>query len=70
MRVIATLAIDGTKEIRLEGDAQIFGSHLKPWLGDIGIWLENWRYAGHSGPNNKSKVFVPWTSCLMVEELS
>ena len=69
MRVMATLTIDGEKETRLEGDAQIFDRHQKPWLGDIGMWLENWRYAGHSGPNNKSRVFFPWGSALYIEEL-
>ena len=67
MRVIATLTIDGTKETRIEGDARVFDNHLHPWLGDIGFWLDNWRYAGHNGSNQKSRVFVPWTSCLYVE---
>ncbi len=67
MRVIAVLTIDGVKETRIEGDAQIFDSHVKPWLGNIGMWLKNWRYAGHTGPYREGEVFVPWSSCLMVE---
>lgn len=73
MRAIVTLTGSGTEEVRLEGEVPILGngtgykrgfdSHLR----DIGFWLTDWRYAGHSGPNNKSRVFMPWTSCLMVE---
>ena len=75
MRVITTLTFDGTREIRLEGDAPIFDNHIDYKKGfdrrlrDLGFWLTDWRYTGHSGPNNKSRVFLPWTSCLMVEEL-
>ena len=73
MRVIVTLTIDGTKETRLEGEAPIFGDGIDYKKGfdsrlkNIGFWLTDWRYAGHSGPNNKSRVFVPWSSALMVE---
>lgn len=69
MRIIATIRLDGAKETRIEGDAQIFDTRLKPWLGDVGMWLELWRYAGHSGAYQKGKVFIPWTSCLMVETI-
>jgi len=69
MRVIATLTV-GEKETRIEGDAKIFDRHQKTWLGDIGVWLENWRYAGNGGPNYKTgRVFIPWTSALYIEEL-
>jgi len=73
MRVIVTLTIDRTKETRLEGDSPIFGDGIDYKKGfdsrlrDLGFWLTDWRYAGHSGPNNKSRVFVPWSSALMVE---
>ncbi|MBA7679359.1 hypothetical protein ES703_87651 [subsurface metagenome] len=74
MRVIATLIIAGTKETRIEGVTDVFdrrlsyeGSHKR--LAAIGFWLSSWKYAGHGGPNNKSRVFCPWTSCLMVEEV-
>ena len=69
MKIIATLTINGTKETRLEGDATIFDNRLRPWLSDVGFWLAKWRYAGHSGPNQKSRVFIPWTSLLMIETL-
>ena len=70
MKVIATLAITGEKETRLEGVAQIFDSHIPGWLSEIGFWLENWRYAGNSGPNNKTgRVFIPWSSALYIQEL-
>ena len=74
MRVIATLTIDGTKEIRIKGDTDVFdkllsyeGTHKR--LAVIGFWLTDWKYARYGGPNHKNKVFVPWTSCLTVEEL-
>ena len=70
MRVIVTLTIDMGKETRIEGDAQIFDTHIMPWLGDIGMWLENWSYCEVlAKPHKNSKVFVPWGSCLMVETL-
>ena len=72
MRVIVTL-IDMVKETRIEGDTEVFdkllsyeGSHKR--LAAVGFWLKDWRYAGYSGPGHKSRVFCPWTSCLMVEE--
>ncbi len=74
MRVMVTLMITGDKEIRLEGEAPIFGNHdykkgFDSRLRDIGFWMENWRYNGHGGPNNKSWVFIPWGSALYIEEL-
>lgn len=68
MRVIVTLT-DDSKETRIEGDATIFGKGFDTRLRDIGFWVDNWRYAGQSGPNSKSRVFIPWTSALMVEDL-
>ena len=72
MRVIVTL-IDMVKETRIEGDTDVFdkllsyeGSHKR--LAAVGFWLKDWRYAGYSGPGHKSRVFCPWTSCLMAEE--
>jgi len=71
MRVIATLTI-GVIETIIEGDTDIFTqvSHER-WLNSIGFWLSNWRYCqAHAKPHKKSRVFVPWTSCFMVEELT
>ena len=70
MKVIATLTITGEKETRLVGDAQIFDSHSPVWLSDIGFWLTDWRYDGHSGPSHKSKVFIPWGSTSFIQELT
>jgi len=73
MRVTVTLTIDWIKETRLIGDSPIFGNGVDYKRGfdsrlrDIGFWLTDWRYDRRSGPNNKSRVFVPWGSCLMVE---
>jgi hypothetical protein len=73
MRIIVTLTISGEKETRIEGDCPIFDGQVDYQKGydkrleNIGFWLSDWRYAGHGGPNHKSRVFVPWGSCLMVE---
>ena len=74
MKVMVTLTIDGTKETRIEGDTDVFDKRLSyecshKRLAAIGFWLSAWKYAGYSGPSHKSRVFCPWTSCLMVEEL-
>jgi len=73
MRVIVTLTI-GEKETVLEGEAPIFGrdygKRVDSRLRDIGMWLENWRYAGRGGPAHKSRVFIPWASALMIEEVT
>jgi len=69
MRVKVYLTLDGEKETRIEGDARIFDNRLKPWLGDIGFWLDNWKSAGYGGPNNKGRVFIPWGSVLFIQEL-
>jgi len=72
MQVSVTVAI-GEREVVLEGDCALLGArpYMKgsSFLRDIGFWLENWRYAGHSGPPNKGRVFIPWTSALYVIEL-
>lgn len=73
MRVIVTFV--DTNETRIEGDAPIFDGvvdYHKGYdkrLANIGFWMAEWRYAGHGGASHKSKVFVPWTSCLMVQTL-
>jgi len=75
MRVRVTLVVTEKRETLLDGDAPIFGNGkdykkgVDARLRDIGFWLENWRYADHSGPNNKSRVFIPWGSALMIQEL-
>ena len=75
MQVMVTLTITGDKETVLVGEAPIFGNGIgykkgfDSRLRDIGFWLEGWRYNGHGGPSNKSRAFIPWGSCLMVQEL-
>lgn len=73
MRVMVVLTIDGEKETKLVGEAAIFGNDYRKGfdgrLRDIGMWLENWRYAGHAGPSHTSKIFIPWSSALYIEEL-
>jgi len=73
MKVIVNLADE--KETRLEGDCPIFGKGrdykegYDKRLDNIGFWLNDWKYAGHSGPPHKSQVFIPWGSALYIEEL-
>jgi len=74
MRIRVTLTITGEKETILDGACSLFGNGdyqkgVDTRLRDIGFWLENWRYGGQSGPNSKSRVFIPWGSALMVQEL-
>ncbi len=71
---MVTLTITGDKETVLVGEAPIFGSpDYKKGFGsglkNLGFWLTDWHYNSHGGPSNKSKVFIPWGSCLMVQEL-
>ena len=75
MRVIVTLTIDGIKETRIEGNARVFDYPTLTSacnfesLPEIGMWLSDWKYQGHGGPNHKSKIFIPWTSALFIEEV-
>lgn len=75
MRVTVHLTIDGINETRIEGDCPIFDDlvdYQKGYdkrLANIGFWLTSWKHSGHSGPNYKSRVFIPWTSALYVEEV-
>lgn len=72
MRVIVTL-LDMGKETKLEGDSPIFGNGdytrgVDTRLRDIGFWLENWSYCQpEARPHKKSRVFIPWSSCLFIE---
>jgi len=34
----------------------------------IGFWLDQWRPAGSKGKWHASRCFVPWTSCLYVQQ--
>lgn len=74
MRVIVTLTIDGMKETRIEGESKVFdGGDPMQWdileFRQIGLWLDSWRYAEVGANNHKSRVFVPWSSVLYVEEV-
>lgn len=69
MKVAVYLSED---KMILMGEAPIFGvDYLKgadTRLRDIGFWLENWRYEGHSGAAHKGRVFIPWCSTLYIME--
>ena len=70
MDVLVTLTITGNDISHLSGKAPIFGKETRDKTFDsLGFWLENWRYNGHSGPANKSRVFIPWHNCAMVQIL-
>ena len=68
MRVIATIAIDGTKETRIEGDSPFMSGEPGDRLEQqgLGVWVYNWRCDGR-GRFHRGKVFLPWTSCLYIE---
>lgn len=74
MKVAVHISI-GNLETTLVGESPIFGGQIDykkgydKTLSNIGFWLENWRYEGRSGPANKGKVFVPWTSALYIVAL-
>lgn len=71
MRIIATITIDGTKETRLEGESAFMAGEPGDQLEQkgLGFWLDKWQYQQSEGKGayHKSRVFVPWTSCLYVE---
>jgi len=71
MKVIATLTVDGIKETRLEGESHFMGGEQGDKLEEqgLGVWLCNWRYREPDArPHKKSRVFIPWSSVLYVEE--
>lgn len=71
MRVIATLTIDGNKETRIEGESAFLDGKPGDRLEEkkLGVWLSEWRYSDTCGANHQGRVFIPWSSCLCVEEL-
>jgi len=76
MRVIVTL-VDLGKETRIEGASPIFGNAIDYKRGvdsrlrDIGFWLSDWCYCEpYAKPHRKSRIFVPWGSALLIEEVT
>lgn len=74
MRIMVHLTLNGEKETILEGDTDVFdrlgsyeGTHKR--LAAIGFWLRHWNYQGCGGPKHQSRVFVPWSSALYIQEL-
>jgi|GEM_PF-1529024 len=71
MRVIATLTIDGAKETRIEGESPFMSGERGDKLEQrgLGVWVCNWRYDWPEGKGtyHKSRVFIPWSSCLYME---
>ena len=71
MRVVAILTIDGTKETRIEGDSPFMAGEPGDVLErkGLGVWLNDWRdnLAKGKRSHRRSRVFVPWSSCLYVE---
>lgn len=68
MKVTATITI-GTIETRVQGESPF----LEGRPGDslerkgLGFWLDRYSLNGN-GRRQKGRVFVPWTSCLYLEE--
>jgi len=73
VRVIVTLTITPIKETVIEGEALVFNG-VFDGLDELerrglGFWLTDWKYCELHAAKHDSKVFVPWTSCLFVEEV-
>jgi len=74
MKVQVVVVVDGEKEMELVGEAAVFGPvdytrGEDKRLRDIGLYLTDWRFAGHGCPPHKGWCFVPWTSALYIAEL-
>jgi hypothetical protein len=71
MRVIATVTIDGNRETRIEGDSPFMAGEPGDELErkGLGVWLNDWRDETAKGRrgHRRSRVFVPWSSCLYIE---
>jgi hypothetical protein len=69
--VVAILTIDGNKETRIEGDSPFMAGEIGDDLEQkgLGVWLDDWRdnLVKGSRSYSKSRVFVPWSSCLYIE---
>ena len=76
MKVAIPVSLDGQKEKVIIGDAPIFDRSSKyragcdTRLSDIGFWLNDWKFADVAGARHKSRVFIPWTSALYIEEVA
>ena len=71
MRVLAILTIDGIKETRIEGDSPFMAGEPGDELEQkgLGVWLNDWsdNPAKCTRSHHRSRVFVPWSSCLYIE---
>ena len=71
MRVVAILTIDGNKETRIEGDSPFMAGEPGDELErkGLGVWLNDWSDNPAKGKrsHHRSRVFVPWSSCLYIE---
>jgi len=69
--VVAIITIDGNRETRIEGDSPFMAGEPGDELEQkgLGVWLNDWRDTLAKGrrSHSKSRVFVPWSSCLYVE---
>jgi hypothetical protein len=69
--VVAIITIDGNRETRIEGDSPFMSGEPGDELErkGLGVWLHHWRDNPAKGrrSHSKSRVFVPWSSCLYVE---
>ena len=69
MRVVAILTIDGNKETRIEGYSPFMAGEPGDELEQkgLGVWLNDWCDSLTKGRRHRSRVFVPWSSCLYIE---
>lgn len=68
MRVTATVTI-GAIETKIQGDCPFLGGGSVDSLEEkgLGFWLDGYKLDG-SGRRHKGRAFIPWTSCLYLEE--
>jgi len=69
MRVTATVTI-GTIETRIRGECPFLDGKLGDSLArkELGVWLTDYRINGQRGRTQRGRVFIPWTTCLYLEE--
>jgi hypothetical protein len=71
VRVVAIITIDGNRETMIEGDSPFMAGEPGDELErkGLGIWLNDWSDNPAKGKrsHHRSKVFVPWSSCLYIE---
>ncbi len=68
MKVTATVTV-GTIETKIRGECPFLDGKPGDGLEEkgLGFWLDNYNFDG-GGRQHKGRAFIPWTSCLYLEE--